>query len=586
MLTKLNPNLGLEEPDEELINSLVTSEMISQMPTGTNWFSENALQFGEVGKLLKSLAKEISAWIYVIKSSKNGLFISNAKEAFLDRWGKDVGIARQSGETDEQFRFRIKKTLILSRVTKKSIEEIVFDNTKLEIDYTYDPVKVLEPWIFQERKSKRHPSNTEALDRFYGRSGQTKRTGSDRQTNYTKTALTKDGLVYYPEVIDQCYYQGGVIDVVTPGFSRKTLTIVFEMIAAGIKPFFTAAIKYQINNPFLGSSEKIQSNADVAYDTGGNFIANYVITRSGKKVEAGEFSFLQEERLDIVGLQGKSGSKTIFIGGRFVEYESNLVSPIPRDFPEIGSGDNLLSDSFPAFRSTFRKELSPRSGARGDTELNFALGWTADKFVEFASGAVFDTRSIEYEGFGKFNLIHEKLFKRSFSRRSGPVNPFTDTELYTSEPLAVNQSTTLQLEAEIYRFSVIGSLKSILNIALFPRSGSFGETSVLLPVNLELPLLTDFLVYDEVQAVVFTELGLSTPNKLFAAGNEYPVKSEVEYELFTPSITTLIGTSSESENIENNILSKTWEQLASYTWEEVSSLGGYVQLQAEVVISN
>lgn len=591
MLTKLNSSLGLEEPSEELIESLVLNEMINQMPTGPYWFSETALRTGEIGKLLEALAKEITKWIYLIKSSKNGIFISNAKDSFLDRWGRDTGILRQEGETDEAFRFRIKKTLILSRVTKRSIEEVIFDSTKLEIDYSFDPVQVIEPWTYQERKSKRHPQNSNSIDLFYGRSGQTKRTGSDRQTNYSVTELNQNGLVYYPEIIKQCYYQGGVIDVVTPGFSSKTWNIVYEMIAAGIKPFFTAAIKYKINNPNLASLEaaqaKVQSDSNVDYETGGNFIARSIVTRSGPPVGVDEFSLLADKRLDIIGLDGKSGNKTVF-KDRNVEYilnEGNLIGSIPSDFPFVGPGDVLYVDSFPAFRSTFRKELSPRSGAVGDLSLAYALGWKADTFLEFAKGSVRDTREVLYSVLSKFSLSPSNNSIRSASTRSGSTNPYHNTELHNSEPLGVSLATSIQLEGEVYQFALIGSLKSIFSVSLFPRSGALGESSVLSPIDL--PLSSELITFENVEAIIFTELTYPLLKETFEESLFQEVsRNTISYENLLKGFTTLIGTTEEAENIQTDILEKTWEQLANVTWEQASALGEYNQLAPEVIISS
>lgn len=583
MLSKLNPAISLAEPEEDIINSLVLSEMKKHVPIGSNWFSEEAVNSGELSKLLRALSKEIALWIASIKVSKNGSFISSAAGQYLDRWGRDVGVTRLAGESDEQYRFRIKKTLILSRVTSSSIEETVFDNTKDTIDYTNASVSVLEPWIFQERRSRRAVQSSSPIDYFYGRSGKTRRTGSDRDSNYDKPEFsTSSGDKYYPSVIKQCYFQGGVIDVVTPGFSSKTSEIVQEMIAAGVKAFFTVVEGYTIPNPKVATSVTINSESSVEAEPFGSFRDFSIFSRSGPTTSVDEVTLLSEERLDVVGLVGRSGSRVVF-SERDVEYfinDGEEIGYLPPATPELASPVSFTVDSYPAYRSLFRKELSPRSGAEGSL-FHTSLDWTADTLVELSSlGAVENKNEIEYEGFTQFDRV-EKNIVRSVSVRSGRTNPYQDTEFENFAPMLLSASADVQFEAEYFKYDLVGSYKSILSMALFPRSGPEEESFVLSPIELE---FTSLAVYPISISSITTEMVFPFIEKSFTAAVAYPDETLVSLEYTLSSEISYIGISEELVFFTENVLSKTWETLGLLTWTEALTVGGTKQFSAEVIV--
>ena len=148
----------------------------------------------------------MAAWIVGIKLSRMGLLLATAIGDDLDRWGADLNVPRKPGELDDPYRVRLKKSLVRSKVTRSAIELYINDVTGLT-------TTVYEPWRNQDIRCNRNPLNPNPVDLNYGRSGTMRRTNP--------------------------YYMGGVVDIVTVDYSPITQEITEDVIAAGIKPYWT-----------------------------------------------------------------------------------------------------------------------------------------------------------------------------------------------------------------------------------------------------------------------------------------------------------------------------------------------------------
>lgn len=218
----------------KLSAALAKEAILKFLPIREFWFSQDSLEYrdgagitkkGEVGKLVEVLSTEIGALNAEIRNSKNNFFLATAEGAALDAWGSDIRIARQPVESDEAYRTRILNIITKEKLSTKAVGSYLGYLTGISLT-------VFEPWRQIEIRDNRQltlplykkgdtPSpEKDVPDRINSRSGKAVRSSS--------------------------YWQAGVLDIISEGYAPIIRNATFEVVALGVKTFFTVNLKGDI----------------------------------------------------------------------------------------------------------------------------------------------------------------------------------------------------------------------------------------------------------------------------------------------------------------------------------------------------
>lgn len=341
------------------------AELLKHLPTGPLWFSEGELKTGQVGKLVNALAENIGLFLEEANRVRNNLFLNLADATGLERWGSDLLLERRPGESDEAYRARLSSELLRLRVTRPAVQSYVEDVSGLS-------TTIFLPWKFQDWRDQRTIGlPLDAVDPFYGRSGQARRTST--------------------------YYQGGVIDVVTEGYSPNVSRSIYEIVAAGIQVYFTANVDGNIIT-IAPEEMLVYEKAEIDYD-------------------------IIVDKLYPVFIRSVSGLRS---GHPLITLMNDIWYGLLADLAHDGDNvDNhaevFLFDLFPPIRSVYSFERSPRSGAPGATffvEDPYIFGEIeigADPTTEYVNHII-EYTALSYNDFGSRYSLDKK--------RSGFSDPF------------------------------------------------------------------------------------------------------------------------------------------------------------------
>ena len=107
-------------------------------PTWRNIDSSKVVHNAIIGAIQDTLVDAESTLL----DTKDESFLATASGIFLDKWGSYIGIARNSKESDEHYRLRIKQWIIKGKGTVKSL----VTNIKLEFENENLGIFIYEPW--------------------------------------------------------------------------------------------------------------------------------------------------------------------------------------------------------------------------------------------------------------------------------------------------------------------------------------------------------------------------------------------------------------------------------------------------------
>lgn len=293
-----------------LPKELAKSEIRKHLPIGPGWFSEQAVKSGELSKLVDVFSTNIGLWLSEVKSLRKGLYLNLAESTDLDQWGLDLGVERLIGELDDLFRARLRTELLRLRVTRPAIKTYIEDLTGLK-------TTVITPWQFQDWRARRTVGLADgAVDPFYGRSGQARRTSE--------------------------YWQSGVIDIVTDGYSSATAKNAYEVVAAGVRAYYTSSLSSDVLTQTYLSSTPTTSEMAVIHE-GLVSPVSLIYIYSGTNPRSGHI-FSTEDAIVSYGLLADQE----FVVGA------------------LEGAEIYQYDLWPPVRSVFTLGRSPMSGAYGE----------------------------------------------------------------------------------------------------------------------------------------------------------------------------------------------------------------------------
>lgn len=189
----------------QLFKELAASELKKHLPVRPQWFSEQALATGTLGKFVTAVAEQVAGLRDAISVTREGLVLTKATGEFLDAWGEDLDLARLPGEADDPYRARLLGVLGVDHTTEVGLRSHVEATTGLE-------TSLFIPWKSQQWYGKRTPG-TQGKDPMFGYSTQAR----------------------YPSPYIRAY----VVDVTTKGYSPLTEPTATAAVAAGVKVFFS-----------------------------------------------------------------------------------------------------------------------------------------------------------------------------------------------------------------------------------------------------------------------------------------------------------------------------------------------------------
>ena len=202
------------------ITRQVSLEMRKHLPVLIGWFTEISLRTGVLGAFLAAVTAQVVEWLLAIRLAAGGVFLLDAEGDDLDLWGDDIQVPRREDESDDDYRPRLQAQILQLRLTKTAIEAFITSNTGLDTEVLL-PWKQEHIWGISSRSIVvDETGDGEAEDLFYGRSGSTVRSSH--------------------------YYQGGVIDIKTWGYSPDTKLLAPDVVAGGIKVYFTVQLEEDI----------------------------------------------------------------------------------------------------------------------------------------------------------------------------------------------------------------------------------------------------------------------------------------------------------------------------------------------------
>jgi hypothetical protein len=521
----------------ELVNEIITEEMLKQLPRGPSWFSERALSAeGETGKLVRVIAEQISEWVVAIKTSRRGFMLATAVQEDLDRWGIDLSIGRMPGELDNPYRTRLLKELLRSKVTRNAVIQYVEDVTGLK-------TSLYEPWRDQDVRSSRTPGVLTPFDANAGRSGTWRRTSP--------------------------YYQGGVVDIITVDYNRTTWLAADEVLAAGIRPFFTVLVGRD-PQPISFGNPAPSSGLDIGQD---------------KVVPL----FIFEEPV-----RSKLGLRS----GRAVHQEDAILEYTPIiSYPFIivaqGQAEHYQVDLFPSVRSVWRSEQSPRSGARGEAGFETLV-------PEFYGGVLVDSGNTDDHQFDR-DLYYEvfipvpitpPIMRSASGVRSGHRRLLWTMEYLRNEMVADSLLGNNQLQGDVDQYDLVPMERSVFYLERSPRSGVPNE-----PAPLSQPYLYGGVEAGPVyQSIVNAELEVTIDNlknldfghiysfDKYRSGFEEKVWTDILLEQNGSLMTQVFDRPDLAGNYSIYESPVTWEAVGDATWHEINILGHSVQLLGDVVI--
>lgn len=197
-----------------LLKTLTLAKLKKHFPVLPGWFSESALSAeGQLYQILDAAANENTTLQEAIVEARKGLFLETARGEYLAKWGSELAVPQFDAEPEEDWAARIQNEILRERVTYAGIVESIEEATGLS-------TTLLAPWTQQKRRSDRTPGLTTQKDHDYGRS--TSRRRSSR------------------------YFKGGVIDIVTIGYSSLTAAAALASVGAGIDIWYTAKLYFPI----------------------------------------------------------------------------------------------------------------------------------------------------------------------------------------------------------------------------------------------------------------------------------------------------------------------------------------------------
>jgi hypothetical protein len=215
----------------QLLKDLALGELKKHLPVRPQWFSEQALATGVVGRLVANLADQLASLQDAIAVTREGLVLSQAEGEFLDRWGEDLALERLPGEVDDAYRQRLLDSVGVDHTTETGLRAFVADTTGLE-------TTLLIPWKTQAWYGKRTPG-TAGKDSVFGWSGQAR----------------------YASPYDRPF----VVDVRTRGYSPLTRPTAERAVAAGVKLFFSTLRDYRVDEITLAAGGLIESDHSYEY---------------------------------------------------------------------------------------------------------------------------------------------------------------------------------------------------------------------------------------------------------------------------------------------------------------------------------
>lgn len=201
-----------------LLRERVAGELRKHLPVAPGWFSKTALETGELAKFLEAVTAQVVEWLDAIKATKSGIHLDDAQGDFLVQWGRDLHLEQRDGESDADFRQRIKSEILRLRLTRAGVQTFVADLTGFA-------TTVELPWRKLDWRGQRNIVLAQgAKDPVNGRSGRRRRSSG--------------------------YYQGGVIDIVIEGFNKDLQKLADQVVAAGVKAYFTSHLMPDILDDF------------------------------------------------------------------------------------------------------------------------------------------------------------------------------------------------------------------------------------------------------------------------------------------------------------------------------------------------
>lgn len=193
-----------------LLKTLTLAKLTKHFPVLPGWFAPEALEAeGELYKLLDTAADEAAELQEEISKAKAGLHLETARGEYLAKWSREADVPQLPDETEPEWAARIQREILRERVTASGIIESIEEATGLEVSLEF-------PWRKQFRYGERTPTNASQKDAEYGYSG------SRRWTSR--------------------YYKGGVLDIVTIGWSPYTRPAAVLSVGASVAVFYTARL--------------------------------------------------------------------------------------------------------------------------------------------------------------------------------------------------------------------------------------------------------------------------------------------------------------------------------------------------------
>lgn len=214
----------------QLFKELAVSELRKHLPVRPEWFSEQALTTGTLSRVVSAVADQVASLRDAATLTREGLVLRKAQGAFLDAWGLDLDLPRETGETDEAYRTRLLAILGQDHTTEVGLRAHIENSTGLE-------TTLIIPWKNQAWYGKRQPGSV-GKDAIFGLSG---------KAQYSSP-----------------YVRAFVVDVMTRGYSPKTEPTAASSAAAGVKLFFSTLRDYRVDS--VSISSMVELNSDRIYE--------------------------------------------------------------------------------------------------------------------------------------------------------------------------------------------------------------------------------------------------------------------------------------------------------------------------------
>lgn len=215
----------------QLFKELAASELKKHLPVRPQWFSEQALATGTLGKLVNSLATQVASLRDAASATREGLVLSKAQGPFLDAWGQDLDLSRLPAESDDDYRVRLLASVGVDHTTEVGLRAHLENVTGLE-------TSLIIPWKQQQWYGKRTPG-TQGKDSLFGLSG---------KAQYSSP-----------------YIRAFVVDVLTRGYSPLTEPTATSSVAAGVRIFFSTLNDYRVNTISIQAEADINSDHSYEY---------------------------------------------------------------------------------------------------------------------------------------------------------------------------------------------------------------------------------------------------------------------------------------------------------------------------------